>query len=74
MGNIVLRTLHPLDIVVTKIARLNERDKEDILTCIQKCELTKKEIWERGQVVLGFYPGNEIAYLNKLKEVTKNYF
>ncbi|QLH11251.1 DUF6036 family nucleotidyltransferase [Nitrosarchaeum sp. AC2] len=35
MKNMKLRTLDPLDIIITKIGRLNERDKEDIATCIR---------------------------------------
>ena len=34
MKNTRLRVLVPLDIIVTKIGRLNERDKEDVMRCI----------------------------------------
>jgi len=40
LKNIDLRALHPVDIVVTKLARLNERDKQDIGTTIKKFKLT----------------------------------
>src|SRR5438445_1101735 len=47
MENIDLKALSPIDIVVTKIGRLNDRDKEDIETCIKKFKLTKNQIVKR---------------------------
>lgn len=46
-----LRALHPVDIVVTKIARLDERDKEDINSCMKKFKITKKDIVKRTEKI-----------------------
>ncbi len=44
MKHIRVKALHPVDIVVTKIGRLDDRDKQDIRACIGKFELTKTEV------------------------------
>jgi hypothetical protein len=66
---IELRALHPLDIVVSKVARLIDRDREDIATCIAKWNLSEDEIRKRGKQVLDLYPGNEVAYQINLDDV-----
>ena len=71
-NNINLYSIHPLDIVVTKIGRLNERDWEDIKDCIKKYHLTKKEILSRGKEVI--YIGNEELYAYNLQDVIKKMF
>jgi hypothetical protein len=65
MKNIELRTLSPLDIVVTKIGRLDQRDKEDIAACIRKFGLTKEQVAERAKQVS--YVGREENYEINLK-------
>ena len=40
--NIRLLALHPADIVVTKIGRMNERDVEDIKSCVKKFKLSEE--------------------------------
>ena len=70
--NIRLLALHPIDIVVTKIGRLNERDKEDIKSCIKKFGLTKRQIKERAQKVE--YAGKEELYEDSLEHVIKLFF
>lgn len=67
-----LRTLDPLDIIVTKIGRLNERDKEDIATCIKKFKITKTQIKKRAKQVV--YVGREENYEINLNHVIKNFF
>ncbi|MDE2588624.1 MAG: hypothetical protein KGL95_03015, partial [Patescibacteria group bacterium] len=60
MIHIELRALHPLDIVASKIGRLNERDVEDIETCIKRFGLTEAQIRDRaGQIDVA---GNEKSY------------
>ena len=72
MEHIELRALHPLDIVASKIGRLNERDVEDIETCIKKFGLTEDQIRDRaGQVGVA---GSENAYEIKLNQVIKEFF
>ena len=71
-SNIKLYSIHPVDIVVTKIGRLNERDFEDITDCIKKYKLTKKQIEKRGKQVI--YAGNEDIYNYNLKDILKKMF
>ncbi len=72
MKNIKLRVLDPLDIIVTKVGRLNARDKEDIATCIKKFKITKTEIRKRAKQVT--YVGREENYEINLNHVMKNFF
>ena len=72
IGMIELRSLHPIDIVVTKIGRLDERDEQDIEACIRKYGLTEKQITKRaGQVE---YVGSEENYRINLRHVLKDFF
>lgn len=72
MKRIHLRALHPADIVVTKIGRLDPRDKQDIKTCIKKFKLTKNQIAKRAKQVE--YVGREENYEINLKYVLENLF
>lgn len=67
-----LLALHPLDIVVTKIGRLDDRDIQDIKACINGFSLTGKQVRERAGMV--GYTGNEENYRYNLKYVLKNLF
>jgi|SRR5579872_5335009 len=49
LTNIELRTLHPVDIVVTKICRLDDRDEQDIESCVKKFHITKNQIIKRAR-------------------------
>ncbi len=70
--NIRLLALQPVDIVVTKIGRLNERDKEDIKSCIEKFGLTRRQIKERAQKVE--YIGKGELYKDSLEHAIKLFF
>jgi hypothetical protein len=70
--NIMLYALHPLDIVVTKIGRLNERDLQDIKACIEKFGLTKEQIEKRAEHVE--YVGREENYTTNLRHVLIKFF
>lgn len=72
LKNIQLFSLSPLDIIVTKIGRLNDRDIEDITVCIKKFSITKKQIESRGKQVE--YVGHEENYKSNLKFVLKKIF
>ena len=72
LRNIDLRTLHPLDIVASKVGRLNERDKQDITTCVRKFRLAKAKVKKRAGEVQ--YAGNEDIYDDNLKYVLDNFF
>ena len=70
--NIRLYALHPLDIVVSKIGRLNDRDISDIRSCIKKHNLTKQRIKSRAKRVE--YVGNDENYKANLKYVIENLY
>ena len=72
LKNINLRALHPVDIVATKIGRLDERDKEDIETCINKFRLSRHEV-EKRSMETG-YAGNEDVYESNRQYVLTHYF
>lgn len=67
-----LFALHPLDIVVTKIGRLNDRDVEDIKICIGKYGLTRAQVGQRGEAVEE--AGNDMVYRENLEYVLKRLF
>lgn len=48
LKKIELRTMHPVDIVVTKIGRLDKRDKQDIESCMKKFKITKSQVVKRA--------------------------
>lgn len=70
--HIVLKALNPIDIVVTKIGRLNERDVQDIEWCIKGCNLSKKQILDRARDIE--YAGDEELYKYNLNWVLNNFF
>lgn len=73
-SHIVLRALHPLDIVVTKIGRLNPRDIQDIEACIREYKLPGAEIKARALLVVQTYVEPEDDYLSHLDWVLKKFF
>lgn len=72
MKNITLKALQPVDIVVTKIGRLDTRDQEDIEDCIKKFKLTKNQIIKRAKQV--GYVGREQNYQINLESVIRKFF
>ncbi len=72
MKRIRLKALHPVDIVVTKIGRLDDRDKQDILACIKKFRLKKTQVAKRARQI--DYVGREENYEINLKHVLGNFF
>jgi hypothetical protein len=72
MKRIELRALSPVDIVVTKLGRYDERDGEDIGTCIKRCGLKKQAIIQRARrVQIG---GNERLYRDKVDSAIRDFF
>ena len=51
LKKIELRALHPVDIIVAKIARLEERDEQDIASCMKKFKITKNQIVKRASQI-----------------------
>ena len=72
IGRIELRSLQPLDIVVTKLGRLDDRDMEDIEACIRGHRLTKETILSRAKQVQ--YVGREANYKANLRQVIRTFF
>jgi hypothetical protein len=73
-SHILLKALHPVDIVVTKIGRLNQRDIQDIETCIREFKIPKDEITARAALVSPTYVPKEEDYLYHLDWVIKKFF
>ena len=67
-----LKALHPIDIVVTKIGRLDQRDLQDIEVCVKKFKLSKTQIEERAKQVQ--YVGREENYEYNLQYVLNEFF
>lgn len=72
MKCILLKALHPVDIVVTKIGRLNGRDLQDIEVCIQKFNLSRIQIEKRANLVQ--YVGRRENYDSNLQYVLDEFF
>lgn len=72
LKRIDLRALQPLDIVASKMGRLNARDKQDIETCITRFKLTKQQVKKRAGEVQ--YAGNEEVYNSNLDYVLTHFF
>lgn len=72
IGNIELRALHPVDIIVTKAGRLDERDMEDIEACIKKFHPTKREVAARANQVT--YVGREENFRHNIQVILQRLF
>src|SRR3989337_1184898 len=72
IGELTLRSLQPVDIVVTKIGRLDDRDMQDIEACIKGHGLTGKTILSRAKQVQ--YVGSEANYKATLQHVIGTFF
>ena len=70
--NIRLYALSPLDIVASKLGRLNERDWQDIQACIKKAKLTRKQVKERAEKVE--VVGSERIYKDNLERILEELF
>lgn len=72
LKKIDLRALQPVDIVITKITRLDGRDEQDIQACIEKFGLGKREIKERAKQT--GYSGNDDVFKDNLQTVLKKFY
>ncbi len=72
LKNIDLRSLHPIDIIITKIGRLDKRDEQDIESCVSKFKITKKQIEKRAKDMN--YAGNDKIFQDNLKTVLRKFF
>ena len=72
LKNIDLRALDPVDVIITKIARLDGRDAQDIESCITNFQITQKQIEQRAKDMN--YAGNNEVFVNNLKTVLGRFF
>lgn len=72
IGKIELRSLQPLDIVLTKIGRLDDRDMQDIEACIKRHRLNQETILSRAKQIQ--YVGKEANYKANLRHVIGTFF
>ena len=73
-SHISLRALQPVDIIVTKIGRLDDRDIQDIESCIKKGNVSENEIRARALLVLPTFVGPEENYLHNLHWIIEKFF
>jgi len=71
---ISLRALHPIDIIATKIGRLDKRDIQDIETCIKTFKISKDDIQARAILVSATYTPREEDYIYHLNWILKKFF
>ena len=72
MKNLTLKALSPVDIIITKAARLNARDEEDIQTISRYAD--KGELISRFEEVVNSYSGNEEDYRRHIEIILKRFF
>ena len=72
LKNIDLRALDPVDVIITKIARLDGRDVQDIESCTTNFQITQKQIERRAKDMN--CTGNSEVFVNNLKTVLWRFF
>ncbi len=72
--NITLKVLNPVDIIITKIGRCNERDIEDIVAVQNKYHFSKEKLQKRFNLYLKKYTGNKNEYRANFKYVCEHLF
>ena len=71
-SHIQLKALHPADIIITKAARLNARDEEDISALARLVD--KNELLSRFEQVAGTFAGDENQYRYHMDVVLRRFF
>lgn len=71
-SKIEVRILNPIDIACSKISRLYQDDVEDIKDCIEKFNITKKQLKERAQQFS--QAGSGKVFNQNLKYILENMF
>jgi hypothetical protein len=69
---ITLKALHPVDIIITKAARLNARDEQDIMALSKRVD--KSELIRRFETVVSTYAGRESDYRLHMDIILKRFF
>lgn len=72
LKNLVVKALSPVDIIITKAARLNARDEEDIKSLVKF--VAREELIERFSQVVGTYAGNEEQYRYHMEVILRRFY
>ena len=72
LQNIDLRALHPVDIVVTKIGRLDDRDKDDIRDCVRAFKIRRSAVARRASQLE--YVGSMENFEYQVQYVLRHFF
>lgn len=72
LKNIRLLALSPADIIASKIGRLNERDLQDIESCVRKFKVSREEVKRIADAVE--YVGHEEVYESSKEYVLRDFF
>lgn len=72
LDNITLKALNPIDIIITKTARLNARDEGDIQVLVKY--VNKDELIKRFNSIIKTYSGSEEEYKRKFDFILKRFF
>lgn len=72
--NILLKLLNPLDIIITKAARYNARDEEDIALIINKISINKDKLIKRFKEASLTFAGSDNNFSYNFKIMLKRYF
>lgn len=72
--HIRLRTLHPIDIILTKIDRQSERDMDDIRNLVEKFHIGKDDLAMRFEKFATSYEGNEELLRKHFSAVMKEIY
>lgn len=72
LDQVNLRSLAPVDLIVTKIARLNQRDQNDILTTRKRFGITSDHVRQRAKEIT--YVGSQDGYMANLETAIRRCF
>lgn len=72
--NLIVKLLSPIDIILTKTSRLNERDLEDIRALVSKKRIDKKRLIKRYEMVKETYAASNMAFHERFEQVIKEFF
>ncbi|MBN2423366.1 hypothetical protein JXB41_09145 [Candidatus Woesearchaeota archaeon] len=74
LKNIDLRTLSLIDIIITKAARYNERDEEDIAAIAKLKKINKNELLKRFNQIIDTYAGRKQDFEYQFALIVRRHF